>query len=133
MEGTYAVWLGKEAVGQVTVERQGLYYCFHCRCQLRSEVMCRVTVSCGGRNESLGILVPMGKDYVLTKKLPIKQFRSGIPDFWITPKQPQRQGFYVDIYPEEPFRYIAKLEKAYLDRSRGRPGIRINDQGTIRR
>lgn len=128
MEGTYQISLGKESVGQATVERHGLYYRFHCVCQLHSEVMCRVTVSCGGTSESLGILVPMGKDYVLTKKLPIKLFPSGRPEFWITPRHTQMQGIYVDVYPEEPFRYIAKLEKAYLDRRTGRPGIRIECQ-----
>ena len=129
MEGSYTVWLGKEPVGQATVERQGLYYWFRCRCQLYSEVMCRVTVSCGSNHESLGILVPAGKDYVLTKKLPVKLF-SGTPEFWITPKQPQRQEFYVDIYPEEPFRYIAKLEKAYLDRRQGVLRLRIEERET---
>lgn len=127
MEGSYTVWLGKEAVGQATVERQGLYYCFYCQCQLHSEVMCRVTVSCGGSNEGLGILVPVGNEYALTKKLPVKQFPVGVPEFWITPKQPQRREIYVDIYPEEPFRYIAKLENAYLDRHQGALGIRIEE------
>lgn len=125
MLGTYAVWLGKEKVGQATVERQGLYYCFYCQCQLHSEVMCRVTVSCGGKHESLGILAPAGKQYILTKKLPVKQFGIGIPEFWITPKQPQMEGFCVDIYPEEPFQYIAKLEKAYLEQRNGKSVICI--------
>ena len=90
MEGIYTVYLGKDPVGQVTVERQGLYYCFHCRCQLHSEVMCRVTVSSGGKHESLGILVPVGEHYLLTKKLPVKQFLSEKPEFWITPKKTQK-------------------------------------------
>lgn len=130
MVGTYTVWLGKEPVGQAVVERQGLYYHFRCQCQLHSEVMCKVTVSCGGTNENLGILVPIGKNYGLMKKLPVKNFGSGIPEFWITPRQIHRQGIRVDIYPEEPFRYIAKLEKAYLDNHRDVPQIFINDQGT---
>ena len=127
MEGTYTVWMGKEPVGQATVERQGLYYCFRCRCQLLSEVMCRVTVSCGGINESLGILVPAGKDYCLTKRIPIKSLPLETPEFWIAPKLPQRKEIFVDIYPEEPFRYIRKLENAYLDRQRGSNVIRIEN------
>ena len=125
MEGTYTICLGKEEVGQVSVERQGLYYYFRCRCRLHSEIMCRVTVSCGGCHENLGILVPAGKEYVLSKKLPVKQFRPGNPEFWITAKQPQMREIYIDIYTEEPFRYITKLEKAYLDRRREKTGIRI--------
>ena len=125
MEGTYPIWLGKEEVGLVIVERQGLYYRFQCRCRIHSEVMCRVTVSCGGHHENLGILVPMGENYILSRMLPVKQFRPGSPEFWITPKQPQVREIDVDIYPEEPFRYIAKLEKAYLDKRRGKNSIRI--------
>lgn len=131
MEGTYQIWLGKEPVGQASVERQGLYYCFWCRCQLHSEVMYRVNISCGGSTESLGILVPIGRDYGLIKKIPIKNFGPGIPEFWITPKHAQMQEIWVDIYPEEPFRYIAKLETAYLEKRRGRLGIRVSNHDTI--
>lgn len=125
MEGTYSIWLGREEVGQASVERRGLYYYFYCRCRLHSEVMCRVTVSCGGVHENLGILLPVGTEYVLSKKLSVKQFRPGIPEFWITAKQPQMREIYIDVYPEEPFRYIAKLEKAYLDKRRGKSCIRL--------
>ena len=127
MVGNYTVWLGKEPVGQVTVEQQGLYYCFHCQCQLHSEVMYKVNVACGGNHASLGILVPSGKDYQLTKRLPVKQFPSDKPEFWITPKLSQKQTISLDIYPEEPFRYITRLEKAYLERNRGVLKIIIND------
>lgn len=131
MEGTYAIWHGKEKVGQAVVEQHGLYYCFHCQCQLHSGVMCRVTMSCGGIYESLGILAPSGNQYILSKKLPVKQFRSGTPEFWITPKQPELNGVHIDIYPEEPFRYIAKLERAYLDKKRGKNVICIAGDPTV--
>lgn len=125
MEGTYALCLGNDEIGKVQVERQGLYYRFTCRCQLHSEVICKVTVSCGGHHENLGVLVPMGDTYGLTKKLPVKNLGTGTPEFWITPKHTGVPGVYVDIYPEEPFRYIARLEKAYLEKRRGRLGIVI--------
>lgn len=128
MECVYPIWLGSEKVGKVTVEPMGLYLHFSCRCQLRSEVMCRVMVSCTGFNESLGILMPAGDDYILTKKLPIKHFQTGIPEFWITSKKLQMREIYIDIYPEEPFHYITKLENAYLDKRRDRPGVRFTEQ-----
>ena len=129
MEGSYGIFLGNEEVGVAQVERQGLYYCFTCRCKLHSEVICKVTVSCGGHHENLGVLVPMGEDYGLTKKLPVKSLGLGIPEFWITPKHTAVEGVYVDIYPEEPFRYIARLEKAYLEMRRERLGIVIPEVG----
>lgn len=130
MDGVYHIWLGKETVGQAAVSRQGLYYCFDCRCRLHSKVMCKVTVSCGGHHENLGILAPCGKDYALNRRIPVKQFPAGTPEFWITPKQTGQHEIRVDVYPEEPFRYIAKLEKAYLDRSAGGSGICIGVKKT---
>lgn len=125
MEGTYPVCLGKEEVGQASVERQGLYYHFRCRCQVQSEIIYKVVVCCDGVHTSLGILVPAGKEYILAKRLPVRQFHFGRPEFWILPKRPQNKEIYVDVYPEEPFQYITKLEKAYLDKRRDRTGIRI--------
>ena len=125
MEGIYTVWLGNEGVGQAVVERCGLYYRFQCRCKLRSNVMCRVSVSCSGVYENLGILVPDGEEYKLSKSLPVKNFPGGQPEFRLQPKPPQRSEIEIDIYPEEPFRYIAKLEKAYLDRRKGSLVIHI--------
>lgn len=128
MEGTYMIWLSKEAVGHVSVERLGLYYLFRCQCQLHSQVICRVMVSCGGRTESLGILVPGEKTFHLTKKLPTKEFASGTPEFWITPRHLAKREVSVDIYPEEPFHYISKLENAYLSRKQGKPVLVINEE-----
>lgn len=130
MEGTYEIYLGRDNVGEAKVERQGLYYCFTCRCRLHSEVISRVTVTCGGHTESLGILAPMGKEYCLTKKLPVKKLKDGIPEFRIMPKRPGMPGVFIDVYPEEPFRYIAKLEKAYLEERRGRLGIMIKEDSS---
>ena len=126
MDGIYSVWLGNESVGQAVVERCGLYYRFRCRCKLRSNVICRVVVSCAGTNENLGILVPSGKEYILSKSLPVKSFPVGKPEFRLQPKSPQTHKLEIDIYPEEPFRYIAKLEKAYLDSRRNKLVINID-------
>ena len=126
MVGIYPIWFGKEQVGQVDVEQQGLYYHFYCRCRLSSDVMCRVNMSCNAIHASLGILVPVGDDHVLTKRIPIKQFSQGIPEFWITAKAPKMEGIRIDVYPEEPFRYIAKLEKAYLEQHRNKHRICID-------
>lgn len=129
MEGMHTIWLSKEPVGHVTVERIGLYYGFHCKCQLHSKVICRVMISCGGKSISLGILVPVGKEYQLSRKFPVKEFAVGEPEFWITPKHPTKpEALTVDIYPEEPFQYITKLETAYLSTRQGKTMIAIHDQ-----
>lgn len=125
MEGTHTIWLSQEPVGTVTIERHGLYYWFYCQCQLSTEVICRVMVGCGGKVENLGILIPVGKQFCLTKKLPIKEFVTGVPEFWITPRHFSHKEIAVDIYPEEPFHYITKLENAYLQTKQGKAVIVI--------
>ena len=125
MDGIYDVFQGNDQVGTVQMERQGLYYAFTCRCHLYSEVICKVTVSCGEQEASLGVLIPMGSAYGLTKRIPVKSLGKGTPKFRITPMYTAPEGIHVDIYPEEPFRYIARLEKAYLEKKRERLGIVI--------
>ena len=85
-------------------------------------------ISCGGKSSSLGILVPVGTEYYLSKKMPVKGFEVGEPEFWITPRNLSKlETLTVDIYPEEPFRYIMKLETAYLSTKQGKPAIVIRD------
>ena len=119
----YEICMGKERVGQARVRQEGLYYCFQCRCELESGMICRVVVSCGGHHENLGILVPEGRWYQLTKRMPIKCIGNGRLEFQVVPRCSKRQETFLCVYPEEPFRYIRKLQEAYLERRDGQLGI----------
>ena len=125
MEGTYEITVGNKAVGKITVTKQGLYYRFSCRCTLSSDVVCRVMVSCGGMEESLGILVPMDGGFGLDTKIAAKRLRPGTPKFRIAPNKVETKGKFVPIYPEEPFSYIERLKDAYLARQNGQIGVII--------
>lgn len=125
MEGTYEIMLGGEPVGQVTVARQGLYYRFSCRCDLSGEVIYRITVSCGGKSESLGIPVPKDGEFVLDTRLAASRLGEGTPRFAAVPRRPELGGQFVPISPEEPFCYLHRLENAYLARKDGQVGIVI--------
>lgn len=123
----YAIYLGRDPVGKARVEKRGLYYCFECRCALESDVMYRVAVHWGSRQESLGILAPEGKEFVLQKKLPVKLFPDGEPTFRVLPKrQPVPENFY-PVYPEEPFSYITRLQNAFLLTKNGQVGIGVKE------
>ena len=125
MVGTYEVRMGDRAVGQVTVEKQGLYYHFSCRCALSGEVMQRLFLRCGGREIDLGLCVPMGSSFGTEKRLPAKQCGDGTPSFALRPKETEIKGNFIPISPEEPFRYLHRLQNAYLDRRGDRLGIVI--------
>lgn len=127
MEGNYAVTFGQAQVGRVQVQKQGLYYRFICRCQISGDVVCRLAVRCGGKQENLGVVVPLEQGFGLEKKLPCKHFGKGEPEFLLLPRHERSAGTFVPIYPEEPFAYIRKLKDAYFERRYGQAGIVLKD------
>ena len=127
MEGNYELRFGGQAIGKVQVIREGLYYRFLCRCRLKGEMVARVVVNCGDRQDSLGILVPMGDGFGLETRIPAKRLGFGKPEFTVTPNRGKLQGAFVPIKPEEPFSYIARLKNAYLARVNGEIGAVIKE------
>lgn len=125
MEGNYGVYFGGKLAGKVQVLRQGLYYRFLCRCQITGDVVCRLRVSCGDRQENLGVVVPMDGGFGLDTKLAVKRLGEGEMTFTLLPKHEVLTGKFVPIYPEEPFAYIQKLKDAYLARKDGQVGAVI--------
>ena len=125
MEGNYEVKFGSQAVGKVQVFRQGLYYHFVCRCALADDVVSRLVVRCGNRNEKIGVLIPSGDGLSLDKKLPVKIFGDEEPEFYLAPRHDTVNGKFVPIYPEEPFAYIARLKDAFLVTQNGQVGAML--------
>ena len=123
MEGNYGVYFGSQLAGKVQVIRQGLYYRFICRCQLSGDVVCRLLVSCGDRQENLGVVVPMDGGFGLDTKLAVKRLGQGTMAFQLRPKHEVAEGRFVPIYPEEPFAYIERLKEGFLARKDGQLGV----------
>lgn len=123
MNGEYDIQMGREVVGTATVEQQGLYYRICCRCNLSGSVICRVTVSCNGHHENLGVLVPVGNAFGLTTKVAIKKLGKGSFQFRAMPKHQKSESRFIPIYPEEPFAYISRLENAFLETINGQVGV----------
>jgi len=127
MDGSYEIKQGDKVIGQAKVEKQGLYYRFTCRCAPDGEGMHRLTVRCGGREVSLGILVPMDGMFGVDKSVPRKSLGEGTPEFFLPGTQKKPQGKFVAVYPEEPFSYIHRLEGAFLARQAGQLGIMLKE------
>lgn len=127
MVGTYEIRLGSSPVGCVTVERQGLYYRFSCRCELREKGMYRLAASCDGKREDLGTLIPMEGAFGLEKRIPVKRLGEGKPEFFLMSKENAKREKFVPVYPEEPFSYMARLKDAYLARREGQSGLMIRE------
>ena len=125
LEGIYDIFLGEIPVGKVEVERQGLYYRFDCRCKLTDDGMYRLMVECDGHHENLGIPMPSGGEFRLTRKLAAKRLGKGYLSFRALPKHQEQGRRFVPVYPEEPFAYITRLQDAFLEVRNGQVGVMI--------
>lgn len=117
----YPVYQGQEQIGKVRLEKQGLYYRLSCRCAVK-DGMYRLTASCGEKQENLGILLPMGDGFGLDTRLPVKRLGEGEFHFRI---QHNSARTFVPICPEEPFSYIERLKKSFLEIKDGQMGIYV--------
>ncbi len=122
MEGMYPVYFGDGEVGKVQVSREGLYYRFSCRCILSGNVVCRLRVDCGGKRESLGVVVPMGEGFGLDTRVPVKRIGEGTPRFSLGAKTESR-GEFIPLSPEEPFAYLERLKESFLEIRNGQAGV----------
>ena len=127
MEGTYPVLHGDQPVGKVQVTRRGLYYHFSCSLRLTEPCVYRLEFSCAETVENLGVPVPEGDCFVLSKRIPVSRLGEGKPVFRVVPKNESLQGRFVPISPEEPFAYLDRLKNAYLSRQSQRTGIVIKE------
>lgn len=125
MVGTYQIRQGDRTCGTVTVDKQGLYYRFSCRCQLTGEVMHRLVMVTESGQTDLGVCVPMDGSFGVEKRLPCKKAGTGTPEFQLVPKHERMGGRFVPVYPEEPFAYLSKLKGAFLAVRNGQTGIVI--------
>lgn len=124
MDGTYPITLGGERIGSACVTRHGLYWNIQCCCRLSGEVVYKVLVCCENREVDLGILVPGKNGFLIETRVPVKRVGEGAFVFIAVPRHTRKKGNFVPIYPEEPFSYLDKLKKAYLE-------IRNNQVGVI--
>lgn len=127
MDGEYDILMGKEVVGTAIVDQQGLYYRFCCRCRISGSVMYRITVSCNGHHENLGVVIPMGTGFGLNTKLAVKKLGKGPFQFRAIPKHQKSEGKFIPVYPDEPFAYITRLQNAFLEIRNGQAGVVIRE------
>ena len=123
----YDILLGGQPVGKAAVQRKGLYYEFDCRCDFTGEVMYRLWVRCGEHSENLGIPVPEDGKFRLTARIPVKRLGDGRLEFSAVPKHADLTGKFIPLSPEEPFRYLCRLQEAVLQVRDGKVGVVIRE------
>ena len=119
------VYLGAESIGTAQVEKQGLTYCIHIRCRLSGEVVYKVILQCGDREVDLGILVPENGWFQLKSRVNTKQLGTGELSFYAVPRHVATDGMFVPVSADEPFKYLSRLENAFMSQSKGRIGVML--------
>jgi len=84
---------------------------------------------CGGKTENLGIPIPNGDAFHLEKRLPASRFSDGSMEIRAVPGNLRQERIFAPVYPDEPFRYIASLKNARMERRDGQTGVTfVQDQ-----
>ena len=143
MAQTYEVKYGDLTVGTARAEKQGLYFCFSCRCRLPEEGMYRIHVVSDGVREDLGICVPMEGAFGIDKMIPAKRLGEEALTFemvhieWTPPaaelskpavleeEKPEPVQIFIPVSEEEPFEHLDELENAVMEVRDDVPGIVI--------
>lgn len=128
MDGEFDILLGGLSIGRATVKREGLYYRFDCRCQLSGEGVFRLRVRCRENTQRLGIPIPQDGEFVLRTRIPVKKLGTGVMTVEAEPVHEKMGEQFVPLSPEEPFRYLQRLEQAYLQTRNGQVGVVIPQQ-----
>lgn len=116
---TYCVSFEGKDVGSVTVSREGLYYNFSCKVTSWSGGMYRLLLKTELETIDLGILVPQGNTFVLSKRLPIKQIRGKRFSFAVITAVMEKNEKYISVTQDQPFSYIEELLNTKLETKAG--------------
>ena len=110
-------------VGDVKIEKKGLFYCFYCRCSLPESGVFRVTVTNGGKTHDLGIFTPTDGNYTCLARIPSKSFCGNEFIFELVDSA---KVITVLISEGNTFQYLESLNTACLHQTNGRSAIIIN-------
>ena len=123
----YPIYKGEQLLGKVQLLQEGLYYKLCCRCRSPGEQMYRLTVTCGGKKENLGILAPMGDGFGLDRRIPVRHLGEGSMEFSVAPAHGSVAERFVPLSPSEPFSYLDQLKNAFFAKKDQQPGLIIRE------
>jgi hypothetical protein len=125
MEGLYAVRYKEKVIGQVLLQRQGLYYSIECQCAIPDERVYALKLETKGKYMDLGILYPAkNSQFGMITKIPAKRLEQGSLEFSI-----QCRNKYEDIFPIDrplPTKVIVNIDQLRLCRRNGKDCLVLN-------
>ncbi len=122
---TFEITRNNQIVGSAEVCIEGLYYKISCRCQLPAQAMYRIYMVSEDVKIDLGVCIPKDNQFILTKRIPIKQIGKSVFTFYVYEKKYNQEDFAMPLANDKTFPYIDQLERAYLEIRNKQPYIII--------
>ena len=127
LEGQYDIYHKGIVIGKAVLHKEGLYYGISCHCAIPGDGMYRIQITYGTKEKDLGICVPEGRELILKKRFPAKDFCSDEPVFQLREHNENKREKFVPVEQDEPFTYIAYLKNARWDTKDTILGVWIAD------
>ena len=124
MTRTYEVTLDGAAVTQAVCRREGLYEVVECRCRLEPGAMLHLIAQREHGQENLGLMMPAGREFCLTRRIPAKRLTGELRFFLLR----QQEEMLVPVAAGEPFGYLHRLAEARLVFRDGTPYITFSEK-----
>ncbi len=109
----YPLWFENKQIGDITVQKRGLYYHFDCICNMPIDFGHRIRVRCGTTVTDLGICVPENGCFTLRKQLPMKHIGDGVMQFFLENHQ-KSDSAMIPIFANKPFAGMEHIDNAKL-------------------
>lgn len=121
----YKIFLRDKAIGTVSVETDGLYTRFLCKCSFPDDRIYRIVADFGPIQTDLGVCIPQGECFVTKAKIPSKRINDQTPNFFAIPSL-QADFAFVEIDPKNAFPYLSDLSTAKFSIQEGKRGLLIH-------
>lgn len=127
LEGNYDVYYGDSVAGNVSIDREGLYYRIVFLTGKLFPGFLRLMLSSGEETINLGICIPRGNQLYLEKKIAAKTFPKGNIQFLLSNGELSKSENFIPLMEDRPITMLSKLIHGKFTVRNGVPGVLMED------
>lgn len=127
LEKLYDVRFEDKCVGQVRVQKEGLYYRLNCLVKAPTSSKYHLMGIWENQQRDFGLCIPDGDNIGMITRIPIKNFAGDAVAFELKDCNTKIVSNFIPLSTQEPFAALDRLEYAYLECRDGILGICFRD------
>lgn len=127
MEQLYGVYHQDDCVGQVQIQKEGLYYCVSCLAEAPGKSMYRLIARGESFYHDFGLCIPKENGIGILTRVPVKLFTEDAVKFELKDYKEKGNTAFIPVSTEKAFVYLDRLEQAHLEYREGTIGICFRD------